>query len=232
MDRTVKLIVSDPNVMMGKPVILGTRITVELILEKLSAGETIEQILDAHPRLTREAIQAALAFAAEALRADMEAIRIQQVIAEDGRVSITGLPYKKGQFVEIILLPQPLKTVSRSRLTVRQLRQSGLIGLWKDRDNIGDSAAYVRQLREQAQPLQERNARYVVDTEGQPIAVLLTIEEYEHYLDLLDDEMDSQDGELAARLTQAATQPIGGEHLAFRDYLRQRKAPHANQVPS
>jgi uncharacterized protein (DUF433 family) len=66
-----KLIVSDPAVMMGKPVIAGTRITVELILEKLAAGETIEQILDAHPRLTREAIQAALTFAAEALRADV-----------------------------------------------------------------------------------------------------------------------------------------------------------------
>ncbi|TEU11523.1 MAG: DUF433 domain-containing protein [Anaerolineales bacterium] len=65
------LIVSDPAVMMGKPVIAGTRITVELILEKLAAGETVEQILDAHPRLTREAIQAALAFAAEALRADV-----------------------------------------------------------------------------------------------------------------------------------------------------------------
>jgi uncharacterized protein (DUF433 family) len=71
MDQTAKLIVSDPNVMMGKPIVLGTRITVELILEKLAAGETIEQILDAHPRLTREAIQAALAFAAEALRADV-----------------------------------------------------------------------------------------------------------------------------------------------------------------
>ena len=66
-----RLIVSDPAVMMGKPVITGTRITVELILEKLAAGETIEQILDAHPRLTREAIQAALMFAAEALRADV-----------------------------------------------------------------------------------------------------------------------------------------------------------------
>jgi len=65
------LIVSDPAVMMGKPVIAGTRITVELILEKLAAGETVEQILDAHPRLTREAIQAALAFAAEILRADV-----------------------------------------------------------------------------------------------------------------------------------------------------------------
>jgi uncharacterized protein (DUF433 family) len=66
-----KMIVSDPKVMMGKPVIAGTRITVELILEKLAAGETIEQILDAHPRLTREAIQAALAFAAESLKADV-----------------------------------------------------------------------------------------------------------------------------------------------------------------
>jgi len=64
-------IVSNPSVMMGKPVIVGTRITVELILEKLAAGETIDELLEAHPRLTREAIQAALAFAAEALRADV-----------------------------------------------------------------------------------------------------------------------------------------------------------------
>lgn len=66
-----QLIVSDPNVMMGKPVVAGTRVTVELILEKLSAGETVEDILKAHPRLSREGIQAALAFAAEALRADV-----------------------------------------------------------------------------------------------------------------------------------------------------------------
>jgi len=66
-----KLIVSDPAVMMGKPVIKGTRITVELILEKLGAGETIEQILEAHPRLTREGIQAALSFAAKSLRSDV-----------------------------------------------------------------------------------------------------------------------------------------------------------------
>ena len=64
-------IVSNPNVMMGKPVVAGTRITVELILEKLAAGETYEQLLEAHPRLSREGIQAALAFAAEALRADV-----------------------------------------------------------------------------------------------------------------------------------------------------------------
>jgi uncharacterized protein (DUF433 family) len=66
-----QLVVSNPSIMMGKPVISGTRITVELVLEKLAAGESVEQILSAHPRLTREAIQAALAFAAEALRADV-----------------------------------------------------------------------------------------------------------------------------------------------------------------
>jgi uncharacterized protein (DUF433 family) len=66
-----KLIVSDPTVMMGKPVVRGTRITVELILEKLGAGETIEQLLEAHPRLTREGIQSALSFAAETLRSDV-----------------------------------------------------------------------------------------------------------------------------------------------------------------
>ena len=65
------LIESRPDVRMGKPVIAGTRITVEEILEKLGAGETVEQLLEAHPRLTREGVQAALAFAAEALRADV-----------------------------------------------------------------------------------------------------------------------------------------------------------------
>jgi uncharacterized protein (DUF433 family) len=61
------LIKTDPDVMMGKPVIAGTRITVELILEKLAAGETVEQILDAHPRLTREAVSAALLYAVQNL---------------------------------------------------------------------------------------------------------------------------------------------------------------------
>lgn len=72
MQKNLKqLIVSDPKIMIGKPVIAGTRITVELILEKLAAGEIIEQILASHPRLTSEQIQAALAFAAEALKADV-----------------------------------------------------------------------------------------------------------------------------------------------------------------
>lgn len=64
-------IVVDPQVMMGKPCIAGTRITVELILEKLGAGESVEDLLDAHPRLTREAIRAALAHAARVLGSEV-----------------------------------------------------------------------------------------------------------------------------------------------------------------
>jgi uncharacterized protein (DUF433 family) len=55
--------------MLGKPVVRGTRITVEGIVERLGAGETIDAIVDAHPRLPREDILAAIMFAAEALKA-------------------------------------------------------------------------------------------------------------------------------------------------------------------
>ena len=53
-------IISDPNIMMGKPIIAGTRITVEHILEQLAGGRTFGQILEAHPRITREEVQAAI----------------------------------------------------------------------------------------------------------------------------------------------------------------------------
>jgi uncharacterized protein (DUF433 family) len=66
-----QIIISNPKIMMGQPVVSGTRITVDLILEGLSAGESFDQLLKAHPRLTKEGIQAALRFAREALRADV-----------------------------------------------------------------------------------------------------------------------------------------------------------------
>ena len=64
------LIIADPDVAQGKPVVAGTRISVEFVLQKLGAGETVEQLLEAHPRLTREGIQAALRFAAEVIKGD------------------------------------------------------------------------------------------------------------------------------------------------------------------
>ncbi len=57
----------NPAVMLGKPVIRGTRIPVELVVRKLSEGATEEDLLEAYPRLTREDIKAALAYAAAAL---------------------------------------------------------------------------------------------------------------------------------------------------------------------
>ena len=55
----------NPEIMLGKPVIRGTRIPVEIILRKLAEGATEADLLDAYPRLTRQDIQAALAYAAD-----------------------------------------------------------------------------------------------------------------------------------------------------------------------
>jgi uncharacterized protein (DUF433 family) len=60
-------IASDPKVMMGKPVIRGTRITVEVVLRLLGQGRTVAEIVDAYPGLTEADIHAAQAFAAEYL---------------------------------------------------------------------------------------------------------------------------------------------------------------------
>lgn len=68
-DYTKKIEVN-PKVMLGKPVIKGTRITVELILEELSAGKSMNDLINAHPRLDVDSILAALAFAADALKGE------------------------------------------------------------------------------------------------------------------------------------------------------------------
>ena len=60
-------VVADPGVMMGKPCIKGTRITVELILRRLGAGRSFADVLDAYPQLTEDDVRAALAFAADYL---------------------------------------------------------------------------------------------------------------------------------------------------------------------
>ncbi len=61
------LIECNPKIMFGKPVIKGTRITVELILEKIGNGETVDQILSSYPHLTREQILACVDFARKSL---------------------------------------------------------------------------------------------------------------------------------------------------------------------
>ena len=55
----------NPEIMLGKPVIRGTRVTVELLLRKLSEGATEEELLEAYPHLTRDDIKAAIAYGAD-----------------------------------------------------------------------------------------------------------------------------------------------------------------------
>ena len=64
------LIESNPKIMFGKPVIKGTRITVELILEKIAEGESFENILSQNPHLTKEKVSSAVQFALQTLRRD------------------------------------------------------------------------------------------------------------------------------------------------------------------
>ena len=71
MKKTSVNIISNPKVMMGKPVIEGTRITVENILERLGAGETIPQILEVYPHITAKSIYAAITFAAQTMKAEV-----------------------------------------------------------------------------------------------------------------------------------------------------------------
>jgi len=68
----------NPEVMLGKPVVRGTRITVEIILEQLAADWPIEEILAQYPRLTREDVLAAIAYARQAVGTDEFMPRVRQ----------------------------------------------------------------------------------------------------------------------------------------------------------
>jgi len=63
-------IVVNPDVLVGKPIIKGTRISVELLLDRFADGWSYDDILEAYPHLTREQVQAALTFAAELFKED------------------------------------------------------------------------------------------------------------------------------------------------------------------
>ena len=84
----------------------------------------------------------------------MEALRIRDKIKKDGEIQLTGLPFKKGQIVEMFVISDPVKKRSKSSIA-RQLLDSGIVGMWRDR-GIVDSAAYARALREKAQTRDNR----------------------------------------------------------------------------
>lgn len=81
----------------------------------------------------------------------MSAIHLYQTIEKDGEVTIKGLPCKKGEAVEMIVLINSPEISDLPYPTASRLRKSDIIGLWSDRQDIKDSAVYARELRQQAQ---------------------------------------------------------------------------------
>jgi len=75
---------ANPKVMLGKPVIRGTRITVELLLRKLSEGATEADLLDAYPGLALEDIRAAIAYAADTLAFEETAVLEPRLVQPRG----------------------------------------------------------------------------------------------------------------------------------------------------
>ena len=123
------LISSDEGTTLGKPVVVGTRITVEHILEKLACGETIAEVLENHPPLTEEGVQAALAFAAEATRSTA-------VHSVDGAKSIV----KDDASGRKEYVPP------RHRTALEQT-----YGMWKDDERIDEAFAEIDKDREEWQ---------------------------------------------------------------------------------
>jgi hypothetical protein len=78
----------------------------------------------------------------------MNAIHIDSVIEKDGELHLTGLPFKKGQKVEMSVSPSETEL---PWLTTKELLNSGIVGIWEDRTDIGDSVEFARKLRKQAE---------------------------------------------------------------------------------
>lgn len=82
----------------------------------------------------------------------MEAIRLERTIEKTGELHLTDISVVEGQQVELLLLfPTADKASRKKPLTARQLLKSQIVGMWKNRTDIGDSVEYARQLRETAQ---------------------------------------------------------------------------------
>lgn len=85
----------------------------------------------------------------------MDAVTKHTVITEDGKVTVGGLPYRRGDRVQVIVVKQG--GLGRGReTTARDLLESGLVGIWADREDITDSSEFARQLREKAQTRGDR----------------------------------------------------------------------------
>lgn len=80
----------------------------------------------------------------------MESLKIFTTIEQDGELRLSNLPLKRGQRVELVVRAEA-NGAERPILTAEHLLATTLVGLWADRDDLGDSTTFARQLREAAQ---------------------------------------------------------------------------------
>ena len=81
----------------------------------------------------------------------MKALRIEKTLKNDGELALSGLPFKRGEKVDVIIRAKSCEKPELRGVTAADLLNSGLVGLWADRDDIGDSSEFARKLREKAQ---------------------------------------------------------------------------------
>jgi len=74
------MIVSDPNIHFGKPTIKGTRITVEVILDRIAAGMSLKEILEDYPSLTAKHVQTVLAYASESVSRESKSKQVDNQV--------------------------------------------------------------------------------------------------------------------------------------------------------
>lgn len=79
----------------------------------------------------------------------MQALKVSQTVEREGELHLTGLPIHKGEEIELIVLRGGAAQAPRP-LTVGDLLDSDVVGMWADRTDIGDSAAFARKLRAEA----------------------------------------------------------------------------------
>ena len=80
----------------------------------------------------------------------MAAMRLKKTVEKDGEIVLTGLPVKRGEHVKVTVEAESIQP-PRRHMTARDLLDSGLVGMWADREDIGDSLEFARQLREKMQ---------------------------------------------------------------------------------
>lgn len=144
-----------PDIMMGKAVVKGTRITVELILDKLAAGESIQDILIAHPHLSQEAVYAALSYAAVVLETSSNKLLFAEGLVFIDQTHIVEALFAIERMQDTD--PQPMESVN----TVASLVKTPTENLVIPEHQFSAIMKDFKDIRESLENRQKRDGNYV-----------------------------------------------------------------------